>query len=123
MSFDSASLWLSFWLFVSFLHLCVCSTLSERSSPLVQGDEGMAKEYISRSRAVRKLQLSLADFRRLCILKGVYPREPPSRKKVSGGSTANRTYYFTKDINWLLHEPLLQKFRDFKVWPPFSPVL
>eukprot|EP00045_Choanoeca_perplexa_P007859 m.72326 g.72326 ORF g.72326 m.72326 type:complete len:609 (-) comp14251_c0_seq2:128-1954(-) len=80
-----------------------------------KGEEGQAKEYISRAKAIRRLQVSLADFRRLCILKGIYPREPPNKKKVSG-STANRTYYFAKDINWLLHEPLLLKFRDLKIF-------
>ena len=35
-----------------------------------KGKAGAAKAYVTRSSAVKKLQCSLADFRRLCILKG-----------------------------------------------------
>jgi pescadillo protein len=80
-----------------------------------KGQSGQAKNYITRTQAVKKLQLSLPDFRKLCIWKGIYPREPRSRKKVSKSSTASTTFYYTKDIQYLLHEPLLQKFRDQKV--------
>ena len=54
------------------------------------GSEG---RYTTRTMAIRRLQVSLKDFRRLCILKGIYPREP--KKKFKGGNT---TYYFAKDI-------------------------
>ncbi|EAQ93718.1 hypothetical protein CHGG_01953 [Chaetomium globosum CBS 148.51] len=80
-----------------------------------KGQSGQAKNYITRTQAVKKLQLSLPDFRKLCIWKGIYPREPRSRKKVSKSATASTTFYYTKDIQYLLHEPLLQKFRDQKV--------
>jgi pescadillo protein len=80
-----------------------------------KGQAGQAKNYITRTQAVKKLQLSLPDFRKLCIWKGIYPREPRSRKKVSRSATASTTFYYTKDIQYLLHEPLLQKFRDQKV--------
>lgn len=69
---------------------------------------------MTRSQAVRKLQLSLPDFRRLCIFKGIYPREPRNKKRVNKSSTASTTFYYTKDIQYLLHEPLLAKFRDQK---------
>jgi len=49
-------------------------------------------------------------------LKGVYPVEPKNKKKVNKGSTANKTYYYMKDIQYLAHEPVLNKFREFKVF-------
>ncbi|KAK6423126.1 mRNA-binding ribosome synthesis protein nop7, partial [Oleoguttula sp. CCFEE 5521] len=79
-----------------------------------KGTSGNAKNYLTRSQAVRKLQISLPDFRRLCIFKGIYPREPRSKKRVSKSSTPSTTFYYSKDIQYLLHEPLLAKFRDQK---------
>ena len=54
--------------------------------------------------------------RRLCILKGIYPREPPNRKSFPGGSTAPKTYYHAKDIKYLLHEPIIEKIRQKKTF-------
>ncbi|KAL9121684.1 MAG: hypothetical protein Q9187_001761 [Circinaria calcarea] len=79
-----------------------------------KGTSGQAKNFITRTQAVRKLQISLPDFRRLCIFKGIYPREPRSKRKASKSSTQSTTFYYTKDIQYLLHEPLLNKFRDHK---------
>ncbi|XP_057179768.1 pescadillo [Triplophysa rosa] len=79
-------------------------------------ESGSATNYITRNRARKKLSLSLADFRRLCILKGIYPHEPKHKKKVNKGSTAPRTYYLLKDIRFLLHEPIVGKFREYKIF-------
>ena len=79
-----------------------------------RGKSGQAKNYITRTQAVRKLQISLPDFRRLCIFKGIYPREPRNIKKANKSATHSTTFYYTKDIQYLLHEPLLAKFRDQK---------
>ncbi|NXE30042.1 PESC protein, partial [Ardeotis kori] len=57
-----------------------------------------------------------AVARRLCILKGIYPHEPKHKKKVNKGSTAARTFYLLKDIKFLLHEPIVNKFREYKVF-------
>ncbi|KAF2667081.1 hypothetical protein BT63DRAFT_433909 [Microthyrium microscopicum] len=75
---------------------------------------GAAKNYMTRTQAVRKLQISLPDFRRLCIFKGIYPREPRNKKKVNKSATPATTFYYTKDIQYLFHEPLLTKFRQHK---------
>lgn len=80
-----------------------------------KGQSGAAKNYVTRNQAIKKLQISLPDFRKLCIWKGIFPREPNNRRKVSKSSTASTTFYYAKDIQYLLHEPLLQKFRDQKV--------
>uniref|UniRef100_A0A1A8QQ42 Pescadillo homolog n=1 Tax=Nothobranchius rachovii TaxID=451742 RepID=A0A1A8QQ42_9TELE len=79
-------------------------------------ERGAATNYITRNSARKKLQLSLPDFRRLCILKGVYPHEPKHKKKVNKGSTAPRTFYLLKDIRFLLHEPVVHKFREYKIF-------
>lgn len=79
-----------------------------------KGTSGQAKNFITRTQAVRKLQVSLPDFRKLCIWKGIYPREPRNKKKANKSSSHSTTFYYTKDIQYLLHEPLLAKFREQK---------
>ncbi|CAG0878883.1 unnamed protein product [Darwinula stevensoni] len=81
-----------------------------------EGRAGEAIRYWSRSQALRRLQVSLNQFRDLCILKGVYPREPNNRKKAQRGSIVPRTLYYRKDVKFLLHEPIVWKLRALKVY-------
>ena len=46
---------------------------------LKKGKVGPTKDYLSRAKAIKKLQVNLKDFRRLCILKGIYPRVGPKK--------------------------------------------
>lgn len=57
------------------------------------------------------LMLLFLMYRKLCILKGVFPREP--KKKVKGG---HQTYYHVKDIMFLKHEPILEKLREMRAY-------
>ncbi|GAA6050715.1 hypothetical protein JCM3770_006592 [Rhodotorula araucariae] len=81
-----------------------------------KGEAGASKNYITRNQAIKKLQCTLSDFRRLCILKGIYPREPKNRKKANKGSSAPASFYYAKDIQYLLHEPVLHKLREHKAF-------
>lgn len=74
-----------------------------------KGTKGEVTQYLTRSNAIRAMQVSLSDFRRLCILKGIYPREP--RKKFKGNT---KTYFHVKDLKILQHSDLLNKFRSIK---------
>ncbi|KAF6137007.1 hypothetical protein GIB67_030771 [Kingdonia uniflora] len=78
--------------------------------PAGKKKEGNVAKYITRTKALRQLQISLQNFRKLCILKGIFPREP--KKKVEGN---HKTYYHVKDIAFLAHEPILETLRDKRV--------
>jgi pescadillo protein len=72
---------------------------------------GIDATFIGRAACLRRLQISLKDFRRLCILKGVYPREPRGR---APGNKKGQVYYHVKDVRAIAHEPVLEKFREFR---------
>ncbi|XP_057739279.1 pescadillo homolog [Arachis stenosperma] len=72
--------------------------------------EGNAAKFVTRSQALKQLQINLPLFRKLCILKGVTPREP--KKKFKG---THQTYYHVKDVAFLHHEPLLEIHREIRV--------
>lgn len=82
----------------------------------MQYDKGEATHYITRRQALKRLQLSLNDFRRLCIIKGIYPREPKNRRKAQKGSTDIKILYHAKDIKFLLHEPIVWTLRKYKIF-------
>ena len=83
---------------------------------MLQYESGEATKYMTRKQALRKLQLSLKMFRKLCIIKGIYPREPKNRKRAQKGATDKKTLYLKKDIQFLIHEPIVWKMREHKVF-------
>eukprot|EP00211_Chloroparvula_japonica_P007768 CAMPEP_0119122900 /NCGR_PEP_ID=MMETSP1310-20130426/3019_1 /TAXON_ID=464262 /ORGANISM="Genus nov. species nov., Strain RCC2339" /LENGTH=334 /DNA_ID=CAMNT_0007112627 /DNA_START=86 /DNA_END=1087 /DNA_ORIENTATION=+ len=76
-----------------------------------KGTEGNAANFMTRQQAVKKLQVTLPEFRKLCILHGIYPREP--RKAPKG---KNKTYFYVKDIQFLAHDTLISQFRAYDSW-------
>merc|ERR1719284_1934702 len=65
----------------------------------------ISSSSISRQQALKKLKICLTDFRRLCIIKGIYPKETKAKPKHS-----SRIYFHRKDIAHIKHDPLLAKF-------------
>ncbi|KAF2364312.1 Pescadillo [Trinorchestia longiramus] len=77
-----------------------------------KGEAGEAARFISRTRAIRKLQLGLQAFNRVCIVKGIFPIEPKNRIKAQKGDSKYRPLYLKKDIRFLMHDPLITTIRQ-----------
>lgn len=68
----------------------------------IKGHVGKATKYVSRSKATRHMRLSLSDFNKLCILKGIYPRVPKNK-----GST-NAIHYHTNDLSFIRNDKVIE---------------
>jgi len=77
-----------------------------------KGEAGEVVKYMSRQKAMKKLQLNKDQFYRLCIHKGIYPIEPKHRIRVQGGSSKWRPLYLKKDVKFMLHDPNIFKYRE-----------
>jgi len=75
-------------------------------------------KYLSKNAAQEKLQISRANFRHLLILKGVHPKVPEKNSKAKNVAkyAKDKTYYYKKDINFIAHDPLVEKLREYKVY-------
>jgi hypothetical protein len=87
--------------------------LSRMGKKQKKDNAGLEATFIGRSKCLKMLQITIKDFRKLCILKGIYPREPRGRVP---GNKKGQTFYHIKDIRALAHEPVLEKFREFRAF-------
>jgi hypothetical protein len=85
--------------------------LSRMGKKQKKNNAGLEATFIGRSKCLKMLQVTIKDFRRLCILKGIYPRDPRGRFP---GNKKGQNFYHIKDIRAIAHEPLLEKFREFR---------
>ena len=96
-------------------HVPLGRTYVKRPDMTPKGQEGAAVDYTLRNKAIDKLQLSVAEFRRMCILKGIYPRDPP---RIPRGLKVPKdqplVFYYTKDVEFMKHEPMIDVIRQEK---------
>lgn len=71
--------------------------------------------YLERVRNIYSLSIESQSITIANVNCSIFPREPRNKRKVSKSVTSSTTFYYAKDIQYLLHEPLLQKFREQKV--------
>ena len=83
---------------------------------LKKGTVGAKRNFISREKAIKKLRLSAKEFRRLCILKGVYPADVKNNSEMKQRASSGKVYYRSEDVHFLSHEPIIWKFWDMKIF-------
>jgi pescadillo protein len=76
--------------------------------------ERFRKRYLTRMQATRLLQTDSMGFRRLCILKGIYPRAIGRSKQKASGN--DKQYYLSKEIKWLVHDQIASKVHAFEAY-------
>jgi pescadillo len=76
--------------------------------------ERFKKRYLTRMQATRLLQTDSMGFRRLCILKGIYPRAIGRSKQKASGN--DKQYYLTKEIKWLVHDQINSQAHAFEAF-------
>ena len=74
----------------------------------------LKKRFLSRMQAQRLLQVDSMNFRRLCILKGIYPRSMAKSKAKDSGN--EKQYFLTKEVKWLARDDVAQKGHAFRAW-------
>lgn len=76
--------------------------------------ERFKAKYLTRMQASRLLQVDSIHFRRLCILKGIYPRALNRSKQKQSGN--EKQYYLAREIKWLVHDQLSEKMMALRAW-------
>lgn len=76
--------------------------------------ERFKKKYLTRMQATRLLQMESIQFRRLCILKGIYPRALTRSKQKQSGN--EKQYYLAREIKWLVRDQIAEKMMAFRAW-------
>lgn len=76
-----------------------------------KGTKGEQTKFLTRAAAIRRLDIPIKDFRKLCILKGVHPREPRNKR-----TNNHTTYYHVKDVRYLETDKTIDYFKALKVY-------
>ncbi|EPY43887.1 pescadillo [Angomonas deanei] len=76
--------------------------------------DAFKKKLVTRMQATRMLQVDSIQFRRLCILKGIYPRALNKSKQKQSGN--EKQYYLAREIKWLMRDHLAEKMMAHRAW-------